>query len=56
MIKVMKRMLLGIAVVLFGGAIASSHLSDDILTYVGWGIALVGLVISLTGYFMSENK
>lgn len=33
----MKRLLLGITVVLFGGAIASSHLSDDILTLCRMG-------------------
>ena len=56
MIHIIKRMLLGIAIILFGIVIACSKSSDDILVYIGWGISLVGLIISVTGYFMREDK
>lgn len=51
-----KRILLGIAIILFGDTIACSNSSDDFLVYIGWGISLVGLVISLTGYFLRNDE
>ena len=54
--KQFKRILLGIAIILFGATIACSNSSDDILVYIGWGISLVGLVISLTGYFLRNDE
>ncbi len=56
MMKAIKKQLLGISIILFGSTIACSNSSDDILVYVGWGTALVGLIVSLIGYFMRENK
>ena len=50
-----KKILMGIAVILFGCAISASNISNEI-SFVGWGISLLGLIISAHGFwFTSDN-
>lgn len=43
---------MGIAIILCGIAVT---LGAPGLTYVGWGICLVGLVVSAAGYFSNSD-
>jgi hypothetical protein len=53
--KGIKKLLLGIAIILFGCAIACSGGGYNDMIDIGWGIALFGLIVSIAGYF-SEDK
>jgi hypothetical protein len=53
--KGIKRLLLGISIILFGSAIACSSSSELPLVYIGWGISLFGLIVSVAGYCSEDN-
>lgn len=54
--KSIKKILLGISIILFGGVISCSSMNEDVLLFIGWGISLVGLVISLIGYGLTSDE
>jgi hypothetical protein len=47
--KGIKKLLLGISIILFGCA------TGGILFDIGWGIALFGLIVSIVGYFSEDE-
>jgi hypothetical protein len=55
MMRGIKSVLVGIAIILFGSAIACSSSSELPLVYIGWGISLFGLIVSIAGY-LSDDK
>ncbi len=52
-VRTVKKMILGIAVILF--AICVEVSSAGHLEYITWGIGLIGLVISIVGYAQSDK-
>lgn len=50
--KSVKRILMGIAIILFGIAINSG---TDSLLYVGWIVSIIGLIMSFIGYYFTED-
>lgn len=52
--KSQKKMLLGIAISLFGVAI-SSGLDFGDFVLIGWGISLFGLIVVFIGYYFTDD-
>ena len=54
----MKKMILGIAIILFGIAIVIGGVGDvsGFFTYIGWAISLIGLIYVIAGYLKSDNN
>lgn len=48
--KSLKKLLLGIVIIIFGGAIANV----DALQFIGAGIAIVGMIIFAVTYYLWE--
>lgn len=53
--KAVKKMLMGIAVILFGIAILAGGAGELVMNYIGWSVALVGLVLAFAGYFFTQD-
>jgi hypothetical protein len=53
--KGIKKLLLGMSIILFGCAIACSGSSYNPIVNIGWGISLFGLIVSIAGY-LSDDK
>ncbi|WFR55868.1 hypothetical protein QA584_19915 [Anaerocolumna sp. AGMB13025] len=51
--KSMKKILMGIAIILFGIAIS---LGPDSFLFIGWIVSLVGLIMSFIGYYFKEDE
>jgi len=53
----MKKMILGIAIILFGIAIVIGGVGDvsGFFTYIGWAISLIGLIYVIAGYLKSDK-
>lgn len=49
----MKKLLLGIAIILFAGAVELSF--DGHFAYITAGIAAIGLAIAVVGYFREDK-
>lgn len=54
----MKKMILGIAIILFGIAIVIGGVGDvsGFFTYIGWAISFIGLIYVIAGYLKSDNN
>lgn len=54
----MKKMILGIAIILFGIAIVIGGVGDvsGFFTYIGWAISLIGLIYVIARYLKSDNN
>lgn len=54
--KSIKKILIGIAIILFGYSITFLGLGDDTFAYTGSGISVIGLCISFIGYFFTDDN
>ncbi len=52
--KSTKKILLGIAIILFGVSGELTNIGDDLI-FVCWGISLIGLIISICGYWFTDD-
>ena len=52
--KSIKKMLMGIAIILFGISLVASN-TGGVFIYVGWGISIVGLIMRFVGHYFTED-
>ena len=52
--KAIKRILVGISIILFCMSVCSGGISNDI-SFVGWGISLLGVIISVLSAWLTED-
>lgn len=52
--KSVKKMLMGIAIILFGISISGGS-ENDTLVCIGWVVSLIGLIMSFIGYYFTED-
>ncbi len=54
----MKKMILGLAIILFGIAIVigGGGAVSGFFTYIGWAISFIGLIYVIAGYLKSDNN
>ena len=51
--KSVKKILMGIAIILFGIAISFGH---DSFLFIGWIVSIIGLIMSFIGYYFTEDE
>ncbi|WP_170866759.1 hypothetical protein [Anaerocolumna jejuensis] len=51
--KSVKKILMGIAIILFGIAISFGH---DSFLFIGWIVSMFGLIMSFIGYYFTEDE
>ncbi|SHL37432.1 hypothetical protein SAMN02745136_04738 [Anaerocolumna jejuensis DSM 15929] len=51
--KSVKKILMGIAIILLGIAIS---LGPDSFLFIGWVVSIIGLIMSFIGYYFTEDE